>query len=208
MEEMVDGGCGKEPRAALRRTRVCAFRGRPIVNPADWTLFEPVHSVIRSLILIVRPAMASSGPHPVASAQMAVHFDYASYSGWQHISAKLDGEGVLLITLNRPQQHNAFSGAMMLDLVFVFQLAHHDDRVKVVVLTGAGKSFCAGADLSTTGFGVDESAPLEEHRDGGGQQVLAMLNCSKLIIAAINGNAVGIGLTMTLAADLRICAEG
>lgn len=91
-------------------------------------------------------------------------------------------------------------------LVFVFELAHNDDRVKLVVLTGAGKSFCAGADLSSDGFGVSPDAPLTDHRDGGGKVVLAMLNCSKLIIAAVNGNAVGIGLTMTFPADLRIVA--
>lgn len=84
--------------------------------------------------------------------------------------------------------------------------------MKVVVLTGAGKSFCAGADLSHDGpaFGVspDLPNPLLEHRDGGGQVVLSMLRCRKLIIAAINGNAVGIGLTMTFPADIRICVDG
>ncbi|KAJ1559326.1 hypothetical protein HK405_011063, partial [Cladochytrium tenue] len=97
---------------------------------------------------------------------------------------------------------------MAYGLIFAYQLASRDDRVKVVVLTGAGKSFCAGADLSTGLFGVDPDARLEDHRDGGGQIVLEMLRCPKLIVAAINGNAVGIGLTMTLPADLRICVEG
>lgn len=149
----------------------------------------------------------SSPPYAPLTPAEASQFDYSRHA-WEHILVRLDANGLLLITLNRPSQHNAFTGQMKDSLVHAFTLAHHDDRVKCVVLTGAGKSFCAGADLSTSGFGVDPTRPLEEHRDGGGQVVLAMLNCAKLIIAAIQGNAVGIGLTMCFAADLRIVAEG
>ncbi|CAO1634391.1 unnamed protein product [Parajaminaea phylloscopi] len=146
-------------------------------------------------------------PHPHISRVDASSFNYRNH-GWQHIAVDLQqSSGILTVTLNRPDRHNAFSNQMMHSLVFAYELAHKDDRVKVVVLTGAGKSFCAGADLTTDGFGVTPGAPITDHRDGGGKVVLAMINCSKLIIAAVNGNAVGIGLTMTFPADLRICAE-
>lgn len=118
---------------------------------------------------------------------------------------------------SRKPRLNAFSFPQLASLVFLFQLADRDARVNVVVLTGAGKAFCAGADLAGfgTNFGVDRSAGgggstdevIEAHRDGGGQLVITMMNCRKLIIAAINGVGIGIGLTMTFAADLRVCVQ-
>jgi enoyl-CoA hydratase/carnithine racemase len=133
-------------------------------------------------------------------------------------------ERVLTITLNRPDQLNAFTVAMANELVAAFEAASLDDEVGAVVLTGAGRAFCAGMDLSSAGnvFGLDEAlAPtmqdmqtrLEDPeivagvRDTGGRVTLAMFACRKPVVAAINGAAVGIGATMTLAADFRLASE-
>jgi enoyl-CoA hydratase/carnithine racemase len=118
-----------------------------------------------------------------------------------------------LITLNRPEQMNAFTPMMRQELISVFQEADQDDAVRVVVVTGAGRAFCAGADLSRGGetfsYKPEDDRPkrMAEHRDGGGQVVLAIQRCRKPVIAAINGPAVGVGLTMTLGMDMRIAAE-
>ncbi|KAJ1560379.1 hypothetical protein HK405_007314 [Cladochytrium tenue] len=134
---------------------------------------------------------------PKLDPNSASSFDYAAYA-WQDILVALDPEtGVLLVTLNRPASRNAFTVEMAINLVLAFRLADLDDRVKSVVVTGAGSTFCAGADLSGAGFGEASQMSLDDHRDPGGMVVLAMLNCCKLIVAAVNGNAVGIGLTMT-----------
>ncbi|OQU95931.1 hypothetical protein CLAIMM_02086 [Cladophialophora immunda] len=120
---------------------------------------------------------------------------------------------VLLITLNRPQQLNAFTDIMREDLERVYELVDIDPRVKAVVLRGAGKSFCAGADLEIGFPGVREQdgtfrRPKVErdvdHRDGGGRAALAIHHCSKPTIAAIQGSAVGVGITITLPACIRI----
>ncbi|CAO1625066.1 unnamed protein product [Sympodiomycopsis kandeliae] len=130
-----------------------------------------------------------------------------------HVKASLDNDGVLTITLNRPDNLNAFTNDQGNSLISLYSLADQDPRVRVIVLTGSGtKAFCAGADLSSTNgmstFGVDPNIrSVSDHRDLGGQVVLSMLNCRKLIIAAINGIAVGIGFTMTLAADFRLCTQ-
>jgi len=122
-------------------------------------------------------------------------------------------EKVALVILNRPDQMNAFTPVMREELKNVFQQADQDDGVRVVVVTGAGRAFCAGADLSGGGDTFnrkdDTGSPvrLGAHRDGGGQVVLAIQNCRKPVIAAINGPAVGVGLTMTLGMDMRIVAE-
>lgn len=114
-------------------------------------------------------------------------------------------DGVMTITLNRPERLNAFNPAMRDALIDAYAEAGRDDDVRVVILTGAGRAFCAGADLESGGdtFNrADRSA--EAHRDGGGRVALAMFDCPKPIIAAINGPAVGVGLTMTLPADIRL----
>jgi len=118
-------------------------------------------------------------------------------------------KGVAVIALNRPEQLNAFTLTMRNELIALFELADKDDRVRAVVVTGAGSAFCAGADLSQGGSTFDRSqtARISDHRDGGGQAALAAFNCRKPVIAAINGHAVGIGITMTLAMDMRIAAE-
>ncbi len=114
-------------------------------------------------------------------------------------------DGVMTITLNRPERLNAFNPAMRDALIEAYAEAGRDDAVRVVILTGAGRAFCAGADLESGGdtFNRGERSA-EVHRDGGGRVTLAMFDCPKPIIAAINGPAVGVGLTMTLPADIRL----
>ena len=131
---------------------------------------------------------------------------------------------VLTLTLNRPDQMNAFTVEMAHELIDAFERASEDDAVGAIVVTGAGRAFCAGMDLSASGnvFGLDETqaptmADLHERlddpairdgvRDTGGRVTLAIFNCKKPVIAAINGAAVGIGATMTLAMDIRMVSE-
>ena len=108
---------------------------------------------------------------------------------------------VTIITLNRPKNQNAFTVEMMNDLINVYGMFDVDERVKVVVLTGAGKTFCAGADLDIGFQGGKER--VMDHRDGGGRVVLAIHRCRKPTIVAMQGSAVGIGMTMTLPAAIR-----
>ena len=131
---------------------------------------------------------------------------------------------VLTLTLNRPDQMNAFTVEMAHELIDAFERASEDDAVGAIVVTGAGRAFCAGMDLSAEGnvFGLDESqtptlADMRDRlddpvirdgvRDTGGRVTLAIFNCKKPVIAAINGAAVGIGATMTLAMDIRMVSE-
>ncbi|HET8730445.1 MAG TPA: crotonase/enoyl-CoA hydratase family protein, partial [Moraxellaceae bacterium] len=133
-------------------------------------------------------------------------------------------DGILTLTLNRPEQLNAFTVDMANELVQAFNRASDDDDVKAIVVTGAGRAFCAGMDLSVPGnvFGLDESqrptlTDMEERlddpaivngvRDTGGRVTLAIYDCKKPVIGAINGAAVGIGATMTLAMDIRLASE-
>ena len=132
-------------------------------------------------------------------------------------------DGILTLTLNRPDQLNAFTVTMANELVGAFGRASEDDDVRAVVVTGAGRAFCAGMDLSVSGnvFGLDETltpslpdmARLEDPailngvRDTGGRVSLAIYDCKKPVIAAINGAAVGVGATMTLAMDFRLASE-
>ena len=109
---------------------------------------------------------------------------------------------ILVVTLNRPDKLNAFTGEMILKLETFFRVVDLDSRVKVVVLTGAGRAFSAGIDLTGDNAAPKET-PLGEIRDIGGRLALAMYNCSKTVIVAYNGLAVGIGMTSTLAAAIR-----
>jgi enoyl-CoA hydratase/carnithine racemase len=136
-------------------------------------------------------------------------------------------EHVLTITLNRPDRLNAFTGTMMNELIAAFDAADADDDVRAIIVTGAGRAFCAGADLSegtkTFDFaaradrpdkqgtpqrpdgGIDYSH--ESVRDGGGRVSLRIYECLKPVIAAINGAAVGVGATMLLPMDIRIASS-
>jgi enoyl-CoA hydratase/carnithine racemase len=122
-------------------------------------------------------------------------------------------EHIATVTLNRPEKLNAFTSTMREELIQIFGEADADDNVRVVLVTGAGEAFCAGADLSEGGktFDVEKrlsrKVGISEHRDGGGQVALAVFRCRKPVIAAINGHAVGVGITMTLPMDMRIVAE-
>jgi enoyl-CoA hydratase/carnithine racemase len=120
-------------------------------------------------------------------------------------------DGILTITLNRPEKLNAFTVRMMFELLDAFDRADADDAVRVVIMTGAGRAFCAGADLSSGGETFDYSGGpspqnVDQHRDGGGLVALRIFESKKPVIAAINGPAVGVGITMTLPMDVRLAA--
>ena len=120
---------------------------------------------------------------------------------------------IAIITLNRPDEMNAVTPTMRKELIGLFEDADRNDSVRAIVVTGAGRAFCAGADLSSGGSSFDRSdqegrnVSISEHRDGGGQISLSIFRCRKPVIAAINGHAVGVGITMTLPMDIRIVAE-
>ncbi|MGB9174109.1 MAG: crotonase/enoyl-CoA hydratase family protein [Bradyrhizobium sp.] len=131
-------------------------------------------------------------------------------------------EQILTITLNRPDKLNAFNATMMRELIEAFDAADADDDVRAIIVTGAGRAFCAGADLSSGADTFDRDArrgPVKRlpdgrvdysdpnARDGGGQVTLRIFKCLKPVIAAVNGPAVGIGATMLLAMDIRIASE-
>jgi enoyl-CoA hydratase/carnithine racemase len=116
---------------------------------------------------------------------------------------------IATITLNRPDRLNAFTSRMANELIDAFGKADNDDDVRVVIVTGAGRGFCAGADLGSGGGTFDNrqrggAQTIEEHRDGGGVVTLRIYDMNKPVIAAINGPAVGVGITMTLPMDIRL----
>ncbi len=120
---------------------------------------------------------------------------------------------VATITLNRPAQLNAFTNRMMHELIDAFDTVDADDDVRAVIVTGSGRGFCAGADLSGGGEtfargGSDVQTDVGVPRDGGGLVSLRIFECLKPVIGAINGAAVGVGATMTLPMDIRLAAEG
>src|SRR5687767_12842677 len=117
---------------------------------------------------------------------------------------------VATVTLNRPDKLNAFTRVMRDELIDAFERADADDGVRVVIVTGGGRAFCAGADLSagptTFNYAKSDAAAAEEHRDGGGRVTLRIFEMKKPVIAAVNGPAVGIGVTMLLPMDVRIAS--
>jgi enoyl-CoA hydratase/carnithine racemase len=136
---------------------------------------------------------------------------------------------VLTLTLNRPDKLNAFDEPMMRGLLAAFDRADADDEVRAVIVTSAGRAFCAGADLSQAGKTFDYAARADRPdvkaalggeaggpvdlssdavRDGGGRVTLRIFQCLKPVIAAVNGPAVGIGATMLLPMDIRLASEG
>ena len=121
-------------------------------------------------------------------------------------------DGVCTLTLNRPARLNAVTAVMIDELIAALDRADADDAVRSVIVTGAGRAFCAGADLSAGGATFDRAArgAAEEsgpHRDGGGRVALRIFDMKKPMIAAINGPAVGFGVTMTLPMDIRLASS-
>jgi len=134
-------------------------------------------------------------------------------------------DNILTITLNRPEKLNAFTHEMMQEMVDAFDKADADDNVRAIIVTGAGRAFCAGADLSGGPRTFDVDRPdrptrkdalrpdgsvdwgHESVRDGGGLLTLRIFECLKPVIAAVNGPAVGVGATMQLAMDVRLAAD-
>ncbi|HSG89430.1 MAG TPA: crotonase/enoyl-CoA hydratase family protein [Pseudomonadales bacterium] len=128
-------------------------------------------------------------------------------------------EGILTITMNRPERLNAFNGTMMTEMIEAFDRADADDEVRAIIITGAGRGFCAGADLEKGAETFDYDARPDRDgaveaegeklapRDGGGLLTLRIYECLKPVIAAVNGAAVGVGVTMQLPMDIRIASE-
>jgi enoyl-CoA hydratase/carnithine racemase len=117
---------------------------------------------------------------------------------------------ILTITLNRPERLNAWTPTMQGELIEAFDRADADDDVRAIVVTGAGRGYCAGADLEAGGGTFDwreRDAEGDVPRDGGGRFTLRVFESTKPVIAAINGPAVGVGITMTLPMDVRLAAE-
>ncbi len=125
-------------------------------------------------------------------------------------------EGIATITLNRPDRLNAFNTQMMREMIAAFDLTDADDAVRAVIVTGAGRGFCAGADLAAGGATFDHTASTDQarvearvngvQRDGGGLLTLRIYDSLKPVIAAVNGPAVGVGVTMQLAMDFRMAS--
>ncbi|EPJ0602623.1 enoyl-CoA hydratase [Pseudomonas aeruginosa] len=143
---------------------------------------------------------------------------------YKTIRYEVGDDGVLLLSLSRPEQLNAFTVEMCSELADAYQRASGDDAVRAIVVTGDGRAFCAGMDLSVDGnvFGLDESLTptledmrqrldtpeiLQGVRDTGGRVTLAMYDCLKPIIGAVNGAAIGVGSTMLLPMDFRFASD-
>lgn len=121
-------------------------------------------------------------------------------------------EGIATITLHRPDKMNAFTGRMMHEIISALDMTDADDDVKVVIFTGSGRAYCAGADLSSGGEtfakgGSDVQTKQGVPRDGGGLVSLRIFESLKPVIGAINGAAVGVGVTMTLPMDIRLASD-
>ena len=146
-----------------------------------------------------------------------------TYGPYEQIATQIE-HGILTLTLNRPEKLNAFTAKMMNEMIDVFTKVNSDDSVGAVIVTGAGRAFCAGADLSGGARTFDattnpdrkerDAGPVdsvdwsdERVRDGGGRVTLAIYECLKPVIAAVNGPSVGIGTTMQLAMDIRIASK-
>jgi enoyl-CoA hydratase/carnithine racemase len=147
-----------------------------------------------------------------------------TYGPYEQILVEVE-DAILTLTLNRPDKLNAFTATMMREMIEVFTRVNQDDAVRAIIVTGAGRAFCAGADLSGGPDTFDaarrrdrperNAGPVdgidwsdERVRDGGGRLTLAIFECLKPVIAAVNGPAVGVGVTMQLAMDIRLANEG
>lgn len=124
---------------------------------------------------------------------------------YDNLLLTLDDDGIAVLQLNRPDKLNAFTSAMVQEFLQVLDFTDGDDRVRALVVTGTGRAFCAGADLSS-GAGSFDYAGDEVMRDEGGLLTLRIFRSLKPIIAAVNGAAVGVGATMQLAMDVRLAS--
>jgi enoyl-CoA hydratase/carnithine racemase len=141
-------------------------------------------------------------------------------SDFEHILLDLPGpddHGIATLTLNRPEVMNAFTNVMVREMVAAFDITDADDRVRSVIVTGAGRAFCAGADLSGGADTFNASQQPDRvasdnttrvPRDGGGRVTTRIFESRKPVIGAINGHAVGVGITMTLPMDIRMASTG
>jgi enoyl-CoA hydratase/carnithine racemase len=146
-----------------------------------------------------------------------------TYGPYEQIAVAVDA-GILTLTLHRPDKLNAFTAKMMHEMIDVFTKVNTDDAVGCVIVTGSGRAFCAGADLSGGANTFDattnparkerDAGPVEtvdwsdeRVRDGGGRVTLAIFECLKPVIAAVNGAAVGVGVTMQLPMDIRLASR-
>lgn len=133
---------------------------------------------------------------------MASEFEQIRYDVAEHVAT---------ITLHRPEQLNAFTAQMMSEMIAAFDRSDADDDVRAVIVTGSGRAFCAGADLSAGGDtfakgGSDVQTAAGVPRDGGGMLALRIFESTKPVIGAINGPAVGVGVTLTLPMDIRVAS--
>ncbi|MGZ4532347.1 MAG: crotonase/enoyl-CoA hydratase family protein [Mycobacteriaceae bacterium] len=134
------------------------------------------------------------------------------------ISLEVEDDGIAVVTLDRPDSLNAFNSTMQDELIEAFDVTDADDSVRAVIVTGRGRAFCAGADLSSGGNTFDYQSRAGRpatgayengvHRDGGGLLTLRIFDSVKPVIAAVNGPAVGVGASMTLAMDARLAVTG
>src|SRR3954447_17210035 len=172
----------------------------------------------RASILFRKRWIAGSRP---AMTELNQETGKETIMAYETIKYEVD-EQILTITLNRPDKLNAFNAKMQAEMIAAFDAADKDDDVRAIIVTGAGRGFCAGADLSSGANTFDRDArrgPVKrlpdgkvdysdpQVRDGGGQVTLRIFKCLKPVIAAVNGPAVGIGVTMLLAMDIRIASE-
>jgi enoyl-CoA hydratase/carnithine racemase len=164
--------------------------------------------------------LAPSGAPP-NDARRNTHFKEGIPMAYETIKYEIS-EQILTITLNRPEKLNAFTGQMQQEMIAAFDAADEDDDIRAIIVTGEGRGFCAGADLSSGANTFDRDArrgPVKklpngatdysdpQVRDGGGHVTLRIFKSLKPVIAAVNGPAVGIGVTMQLAMDIRIASE-
>lgn len=132
------------------------------------------------------------------------------HADYQQITYEVEEE-ILTVTLDRPERLNAFTATMVRELLDAFDRADADDGIRAVIVTGRGRAFCAGADLSAGATTFEQAGGAggqltERDRDGGGRVALRVFESTKPVIAAVNGPAVGVGATMTLPMDVRVAA--